>query len=287
MKVLTSREARKIIAQLNRMDLDRANYEYIQELIGKLIVGIPMRGITPHKESRIYRGIVYKEKPSTTDQLGYPPAEIVANFQRCNPPAKPMFYCSPDPASVFCELDVTVGDSVYLSKWSIINNFFINQIAPITEDGIDHPVKDIVFTFFETNFSKPIHETYSSQYKITSAIADKLSFGNIDGNWGKIGAITYPSVSHPGRSENLAIRPEIVDSCLKLDYIEELHVTAVEGTKISYNRTDFSASFDGKNIKWEGKILHWTVPPGGSVVATAERDGWVLRDEQGNIVNPG
>jgi len=269
------------------MDLDRINYEYIQELINKLVIGLPMRGITPHKESRLYRGVVYTEKPSVVGKLGYPPAEKIIDFQRCNPPARPMFYCSPGPASVFYELGVAVGDFVYLSKWSVVNDFFLNQIAPITEGGIDHQVKDIVFTFFETKFSQPIHEKYSSQYKITSAIAERLSFGNLDGDRRKIGAITYPSVSHPGRSENLAIRPEIVDSCLKLGYVEELYVTAVEETKISYNRTDFCANFDGENIKWEGKILHWTIPPGGQVTAIAEQDGWVLRDEQGNIVNPG
>lgn len=278
------------------MDLTRADYGHIQELINRLFVGIVVQGITPHREkARLYRGRIGKEKPTRVEQISYPPPEKVVDFQRCNPPGKPMFYCSPDPAAVFYELDVKSGDVVYLSKWSVIGNFWILQIAPHnTQSEVSHHLRDMVYTFFETRFSQRIHQTYSSEYKITSAIAEHMSKGNINnrevlesGNGADIGAISYPSVSHPSRSENLAIRPEIVDRHLKLDYLEEISIIDVRDQVIEYKRTNFASHFPNGQIEWQDKILHWTVPAGSLYKATAEPDGWIVRDEHGNVVNPG
>ncbi|TDY22576.1 RES domain-containing protein [Paraburkholderia sp. BL6665CI2N2] len=286
---IKSLEARKIVADINRMNLDGADYEYILGLISRLINGWPMQAITPHKDTRLYRGVVYKEKPAKKSFLGYPPKMLVRNFQRCNKPESPMFYCSVDPYAILLEIGVTSGDKVYVSKWSMIKEFWINRIAPRSDMEIENAVRDTVLTFFETKFAQPIHETYSSQYKITAAITEKLTSGGIvNGGNKSLGGLTYPSVAHPGRSENLAVRPEIVDQCLQLDYAEEWTITAVdEGGKISFNRTDFASDFTADDIKWTGKALHWTLGPGEEVTVMAEHDGWVARDKNGNIVNPG
>lgn len=288
MKALSALEARNLVKLLNRADLDRVDYAYIKEQIDKLFVGIAIRGITPHRESRLYRGVIYSDKPHDVRQLGYPPKEIIISYQRCNPPHKPMFYCSPDPAAVFYELNVKEGDRLYLSKWSVIKDFFLLQLAPNADDGQGSHFQDIVLTFFETKFSQPIHDTYSSQYKITSAIAEHMSKGNIDDRKDiEIGGMTYPSVSHPNRSENVAIRHDIAETCLRLDYVEELQIKSVADKVIEYDRKDFCSRFPDDKINWQGKILHWTLPPGSAAKATVEMDGWVLRDLDGNVINPG
>lgn len=199
-----------------------------------------------------------------------------------------MFYCSPDPAAVFYELGVKKGDFLYLSKWSVTTDFVILQIAPNIKYESDHSLRDMVLIFFETKFSQPIHETYSSQYKITSAIAEEMSKGQfVNLINAQLGAMSYPSVSHPGRSENLAIRPEIADTCLKLDYVEEVFIDDVIDQVIQYTRTNFASNFPDGQIEWKDAKLRWNVPPGSTYKATAEADGWIVRDEQGNVVNPG
>lgn len=281
-------EAREIIRQLNRLNLEVADYDNLKDLVGRLIYGVPMMAITPHEETRFYRGVVYKTKPAETKQLGYPPNVLTVNFQRCNPPGKSMFYCSPDPAAVFYELHVQPGDAIYLSKWSLTNKFFVNRISPRSDGGPSSAVSEIISAYFETKFCQPVHETYSSQYKITSAIAEKLSSGNvIAGPAIPIGGLTYPSVAHPNRSENIAVQPHIADQCLRLDYVEELLVTAVDGYIIRYDRKDFSPNFEDGKIRWSGKPLKWTLPPGSIGLVTREADGLIVRDERGNIVNPG
>lgn len=286
-KPIKATEARDIIRQLNRLNLEMADYDNLKTLIDRLIYGVPLMAITPHDETRFFRGCVYKEKPFETKLLSYPPSELAVNFQRCNPPGKSMFYCSSDPAAVFCELHVQPGDAVYLSKWSLTNKFLLNRIAAQDDGGPSTAVKEIISTYFETKFSQPVHDTYSSQYKITSAISEKLSTGNVIGGTIPFGGLTYPSVAHPNRSENIAVQPHIVDECLRLDYVEELLVTAVDGYTISYDRKDFSSNFEDGKINWAGSPMKWTLPPDSTLIMTVEADGWVARDERGNIVNPG
>ncbi len=83
-----------------------------------------MRTFAVKPRTTFYRGVIYAEKPMNVGYLGYPPARLVNNYQRCNGPGKPMFYCSVDSAAVFAELDAQLGDKVYLSKWTIDKEFF-------------------------------------------------------------------------------------------------------------------------------------------------------------------
>jgi hypothetical protein len=276
-------EARGIIKKLNRMDLDRIGYGHIKNTIQSLITGLPIRMITPHLSARLYRGVIHKDKPLDVKLLGYPPKELVTSFQRCNPPNSPMFYCSVDPAVVCSESRVRHGDRIYLSKWSVVEEFFCARISPNEEGHKNSLEHELIFGYFETKFLQPVHETYSNQYKITAAICEKLTTGNIIGDPRTNGGLTYPSVAHPSRSENLAIQPHVVDRCLRLDWVEELLIEEVTDISISYNRTDFSANFENGLIVWTGKPLHWTLAPGELITMTAEHDGWVARDMDGNI----
>lgn len=266
--------------------MELADFSYIKSKISRLHVGLSMYAVTPREDSRFYRGVIYKEKPTSVDSLSYPPKNIVKNFQRCNRPENPMFYCSVDPSAALFELRVQPEDKVYLSKWSLKQDFWVNRLA--VDDDLDEfstPIRAIILTFFETRFSQPVHETYSSQHKVTAAITEHMATGNlVEGRL--IGGLGYPSVAHPSRSENIVIRPEVVDSCLKLDYVEEISILKVENNIISVSYTDFSSDFEGGNIHWSGSPKKWSLPSGAKFTLTAEPDGWVARDEDGNIVNP-
>lgn len=281
-------EIRKIFRQINYMDLDKTDFEYIVELISKVIKQVPFSGFNQRNDTRFYRGVIHKNKPGNTSLFTYPPAEKVIDFQRCNPPGAPMFYCSAGLAPIFYELDVKEGDYVYASKWSIKSNFYLNQI--VEKRGYDtnnHPTKNMISTFFETKFSEPIHETFSTRYKVTAAIAKKMGYGKVENQDIKIGGIVYPSVSYPGTADNMAIFPEIVDECLQLDYVEEIEVMEVSGNEFKIEYRDFSSNFENNIINWAGRHKYWNVKPGQLVTATAEPDGWIIRDEKANIINPG
>jgi hypothetical protein len=289
-------EAKKIISDLNLLSLKEADYDEIKSKIGSLLnAGARMEAITFPTGTRIFRGVTHKSKPTTSQLLGYPPADYVTNFQRCNAPLNPMFYCSTDPVVILYELRVKPGDIVYRSKWSVIKPFWMMKVFGAYEGYKADPMieeafatSELVTSYFETIFSQLIHETFSYQYKTTAALSELLSKGDMPPEGDEIGAVLYPSMVHPTRAKTqcLAVRPEIVDRCLKLDYVEECLIKRVEGDIIELKASDFADNFDDGAIRWTGRNPTWVIKP-GEVRKIARRGyGFELTDLDGNIIDP-
>lgn len=282
---------RELVTALNRADLRTADYAYLVARVGELIKGIPMQAATVQPGTTLYRGVIYAEKPINVGCLSYPPAHLVKNYQRCNGPGSPMFYCSVDRAAVFAELDAQLGDKVYLSKWTINKEFFFFRVPPDTTDEMkDDAAFSKIETFFETRFAQPIHETYSEQYKLTAAITEKFSTGDLLGdaaivNGRVLGAVVYRSVAHTPRSDNIAIRPPVVDQCLQLTDVQEIEVLSRDGDSRTVRETDFSSDFAGDKINWAGRPGHWVVQPGESLQFVVENGQWVARTADGKVVD--
>ncbi|MGS1063520.1 hypothetical protein [Burkholderia glumae] len=283
--------AREIVTALNRLDLGAADYAYLLARIGELIKGIPLQAATVRQGTTLYRGVIYSNRPNDVCYLGYPPAHLVSNYQRCNGPGSPMFYCSVDNAAVFAELDAQPGDKVYLSKWTVTKEFFHFRIPPDTSDEFR---ADAAFskieTFLETRFAQPIHDTYSEQYKLTAAITEKFSTGDLLGDAailsGRVlGAVAYPSVAHTTRSDNVAIRPPVVDQCLQLTSVQEIEVVSRSGGSREVRETDFSSDFAEGKINWAGRPGHWVLQPGESLQFVVENGQWVARRADGTVVD--
>ncbi len=284
---------------MNRLNLDDADYDHLLRRVNRLITGVPLAGTVIKPRTRLYRGRKCRTKLMQLSDLGAPPVTAVVNFQRCNPPNDPMFYCATHQATACYELNAAVGEIVYISCWHVKNEFLTQVIPPDRMSKSTDSRLAMIATFFETKFSQPIHETFSSQYKITSAIADRLTAKefnltaptdapNREAYLHGVGCLLYPSVAYPKEAECLAIRPRIVESCLELAYVEEWQVTAIGAGEVSIQRLDVSGSFENGEIGWTGKPLHWTLKEAGQLVtATAEPDGWVLRNEDGTLVRPG
>lgn len=289
---ITATKAREIIANLNRVDLTRADFPFLLKQISTLITGIPMMAFPVPKGTIFYRGVCYSHKPEQVGLLGYPPADKVTGFQRCNIPAKPMFYASADSAAIFAEISAKPGDKIYLSKWVVDTEFIAFRIPPDTSDDVlSDPVFSRLETFFETRFSQPIHRVFSDQYKITAAISEKLSTGAViwdngitDGR--PFGAVIYPSVAHPSRSDNIAIQPNVARDCLRLQDVREIKVIENLDNSWVTQWTDFCADFSQEKIHWTGRGPKWSVNPGGFLTFTAENHEWVARNQDGTIVHP-
>lgn len=282
-------KARELIRKLNLLKLEDASYGTIKNKVSRLYDGCSSQAYTMQKGQRLYRGVIYQKKPDRTSFLGAPPKDRVTGYQRCNTPGHPMFYCSPDPSAIYYELGVSKGDRVYHSKWTVINpDFFINQLISSFPEKDTSQVQEIVQTYLETVFSQPVHETYSYQYKITAAISEVLTTREIAGDDQnrKMGGLAFPSVAHPKQSLNIVLFPDIAESCLSLDYVEEVQVTESKGKEISVKYTDISSNLDNGTISWSGKPKEWRLNKGEMLTITAEKDGWIARDPSGNVVDP-
>ncbi len=286
---------REIIRKLNHLNLDRADYQHIKRLINQLIVHVPLSVTTRSSGLQIYRGRVSSKKLEKIKDIKHPPIPSVTDYQRCNPPHQPMFYCAAGRAPIFYELNVKTGDVVYMSKWTFTEDAILLSISPDGPSESHDSRSSLVSTYFETVFSQPIHEVYSRQYKITSAIADVLtekSFhqdADMSSNpaFKREVSLKYPSVQYPSRADCLALKPSIVDGCLKLDYVEEILIKDVNGTKIDIESQDVSSDFCDGSIRWTGMPMHWKIGPGQSVSITREQEGYVVRNKIGETLNPG
>ncbi len=234
---LNTSQLRKIIEELNNMDLEKTDYEYIKQQVQRMLHLVQF---TPKKMkisrdtgNHIYRGVEHKNKPMEVSKLTYPPNNLALDFQRCNPPNKAMFYGSSYSRVIPDELNLEKGNHViYISRWSIVKPIICVEIFPEQETEAPSPEKDLIYSFFGTKFTQPIHKTYSSQYKITSAISEVMIQDYITPPKNKItkyptelGALIYRSVSHTSRADCSAIKPHIADECLSLDYVEEITIT--------------------------------------------------------------
>lgn len=250
------------------MNLNLADYSYIKSLVGELIEGLPTVAVTVDIGANLYRGIIYNDKkPNSVQELKYPPVHKVHSYQRCNSPQNPMFYCSHDDTIPLYELDVKAGHTVYLANWKVVNHFFSVHLFENSTKLEGIPEKKAL-DFFRKMFSTKAQPSISNTYKITSALSEILinAFINesqlpVSGMWG---GIIYPSTVHPKLSENLAIKPEICDACLELQYVREIKILSVDGCDIRGEYTDFSNDFEKGEINWTGKNMHFYVHPGES-----------------------
>jgi len=286
---LKSSRARELIRQLNRINLSAAEYSYVKSLIENFNQDFYTKALILTKGQRLYRGVLYDSKPTEVSCLGAPPARLVKGFQRCNQPNAPMFYCSVDSAAVFYELGVKEGDTVYLSKWTVnVVDLLVNSIICPVDEKFLYPALEMVNTYFETVFAQPIHEIFSHQYKITTAITEFLIArdikDNVD-NW-KMGGLLFPSVAHPSKSDNLVLYPDIAERCLTLDYVQEVKVVKVDRNKIDIEYTDISSDFNNGKINWSGRPKKWKIAPGNLLRMTAEGGDWIVRDINGNVIDP-
>jgi hypothetical protein len=80
-------------------------------------------------DNLLYRGVVWKRRPTRVDQVSYPPAEKVATLGRVNRVGKSVFYCSRAAPAVFYELKARRGDLIALSEWGLIEPLWMHNLG--------------------------------------------------------------------------------------------------------------------------------------------------------------
>ena len=267
MKKITVSKLRDKIKSLNRLDVEKADYNYIKKIVSEMNLGLTTLVVNSGLSHYIYRVRVNpRKKPLILKELKAPPAKSVKSFQRCNPPNHPMFYASSKRATALLECDVNVGDIVYLSQWRVDKEFALNytfhsdpSLKNSTNQLKPTLVEEILLTYFETLFTRPIHKVFSGQYKITSAITEQLTKkfklgvnDNIHIHPDGYVGLYYPSVVDIERGYNIALHPKIVDNSLTLAHVMEARVTERNDLNVTIEVTDNSNTIDEERIIWSG-----------------------------------
>ena len=237
---------RQLIAKLNRLDLNQVDYDEIKDLVNELVSGVHFEFQTLAAGQLHFRARRINQRPLTISALMNPPDDRVTDFQRCNPPKRSTMYCSSCTHSAMREISASEGDVIYLSHWKQNCEFLVAKLTPTQSLNHLDVYADMVSSFLETKFSQPIHDVFSSQYKITAAVFEMMT-GPIAYEFGPelhvakdvrdqgVHALMYCSIANRQKSHCIAFRPEFAKRHLDLQYVEERVVTKVNFDSIEYD----------------------------------------------------
>jgi hypothetical protein len=288
------------INELRTYDLEDANYSELLAQVRKLLslaskVGSHKQLATAvcslKKGERLYRAHfkhndhndTLDNTPTYIDSVLAPPAKFVKGFQRCNPPAKPMFYAATCPERSLRECRAETGDILFLSEWEVQEDLIMTVANP----AISHQVSQehsILFNFFADKFIQRVHDTFSFEYKLTSAITEVLIDINQKGS--DISGICYPSVVSKKRGDNFALVPKAQNS-LKLVKVEKIEILETTSTDYAWKSTEHTKNFTRNRINW-GRFEQSVILPRNIPVLGESKDeiGWHLKLADGQIVRP-
>jgi hypothetical protein len=244
-------KALALINDLHSIDLQTADFFSVKNKVSSLLIYTPIYFSHTVPGEVLYRGVIYPQRPLQTRLLGAPPSEMVKDFQRCNGPNNPKFYCSVFRSTVFHEINAVAGDVVYLSTWRIKKKFGTRVIQNRRNHNAD-VLSNAINTFTESVFKRNIDRAFSFQYKLSAAFADFFTDQQGTPSYPQPSALTYPSVAHNFRAENLAIAPSAVNECLELEAVEELRFISIKGEMVEAEIFNHATSFRGGVIEWKG-----------------------------------
>lgn len=266
-------ELRKRKKQLLRMNLKDSEFTYVKTVVKKIFDAQIAPALTLESGSSFYRVRSNpSHKPHEIKDIREPPWEVVTGFQRCNSPSYPIFYASNRVLTAALETNISDGDVIYFSQWKLSkpmrctmavfseayegNSKLVETIPPSSLDLIE---------FFEIFFTRPVHETFSEQYKITAAITEMLTadaqpldtetlentnadrqFFSTEGHM----AIAYKSVVDNVDGNNFAFHPSLVNEFMFPANIVEAEVISRENNNIILKILDFSNRFENQKIVW-------------------------------------
>ena len=249
---------RKIINELNKLDLDKTEYRIIKNLLSPLVKKLPH--LIKNTNGFYFRSRICNEKNLVDkSELNAPPKELVKNFQRCNQPFEPMFYASSKRITSILECNPKEGDIIYLSQWSNNNNKV--PVNHLLNHNIEHEYNNInieqemIISFLETIFTRKIHKTYSNSYKITAAITELCRINFKVNNGGnkyinqKVG-FAYPSVFNLKDSYNTVFEKEFATKEFEIFHVMKLKILERDNDNLKYKILDTAWEFENGKIIW-------------------------------------
>ena len=294
-------EVQHTIKKLRALDLASTEIGLVKEHLGAIIPGYALNSPIISKDTILYRGVVWRDKPQKIVDLSYPPPKYVKSLHRAGRAGESLFYCSMSREAPVFELGLIPGAKVAISHWQttapiVVNNvgyhhevfgsFSSNRDCPSWGKGTEYEKLEKKTTFikhfFATEFAKVVPLGQEYLYKLSIAIAE-LHFSNE-----MFGGLMYPSMAMRANADNLALKPECVNKHLSVRKVEYIRVDEAGNRGFKVTILDFADTFDQDGrIQWKGRRPHWVMREKGQVLHLAVENGrWVARNEKGEVVEP-
>lgn len=252
---ISSYEMRREISRLNGLDLRIASYDYIESTYNRLMNNMIMTVDFTNKKQVFFRVRKMGNRPALVSEVGAPPSNLVTGFQRCNSPGRPMFYVSSSRTGAMVESKVRKGDIFYLSQWMCKEEIPVCRIFHHDETE-NHASIDVLLSHIDTIFRKRVHETFSSDYMLTSAVSARLmskvlsDFGDGERVVYAGNALRYPSVLDFGRTYNTCVESAVARQSFQIMHIMEVEALKMSDEYVEIKITDTSDIFEDDKIIW-------------------------------------
>ncbi len=227
-------------------------------------------------------------------ELTYPPAHLVG-LGRANQEGSPLFYGTTLRSVVFFEVPNDVGDQLLVSRWRTIDDLLVNHLgytATVFEevgsrrekagwDGKSDPLEgDEVFRETLRALGNLFARRDPGLYKLTAALAEFFMRPPLNG-------LIYPTIAMSANADNLALKPEWVDTGLEFVGVEFVRIDAVRGFERDVTVIDYATARSDGSLDWKGRGPNWQLTEmDQQLTLSAEQGVWVARDQDGNVVDP-
>lgn len=258
---LSKVELNAIIKQINRMDLDSVDYEYIKSLFKKMTNGVMfVVHLRAGADSLYHVRRTGGKKITKVEEISAPPDSVVVNYQRCNPPGQSRFYAASTRMTAIKESRCEVGEVIYMGQWINKATYPVSAALSTNENAFNFESKnheDILYTYFDALFTRRIHATFSNDYKLTAALSEIL-MTNVPRNIENVGedgrvALKFPStVNHGIDVHNTVMHPAFLARNFDLMHALECRVVSASTGGLTIEVMDTASHFDDGKILWTG-----------------------------------
>lgn len=232
----------------------------------------------------LYRGIGYSHKPTSYQDLIYPPVDK-AKLNRASDKGEQLFYAATKKKAVFYELNAKPNDCLAISTWVPAMPLLISNIG-YTSENLKYLGAEDSTPFFDTEDNKInayiknkveheiisdyISKTFSQNtndeniYKITIAIAQIL-MGEIVSKKGpgfpnEFDGLLYPTIKYNAKADNIVLKKHVIDfNKLSFERVEFIKIVDYSDNKYQYKILDVAESLTDNIIEWKNLSKTWKV----------------------------
>lgn len=238
---------------------------YNEEIVNEALRSFPISRVILVPSLKFYRirkNIRENEDLTNPKTFSYPNWKYCRDNGRANLLGFPVFYCSDKIQVAVSEVRPELGDYLYISEWEPNDEHIPLMSFSATEESMQNSI----FNYHSSSVDQLIKERVGPDIKISN----DLRYGNANKMfldeyhpysnssvysfflmYGKnVDIIIYPSLQWEQNYTNLAMKPEFVDECLRLNLIFKTKITGDNLTVLSMSLEKIG-KFKGDKVKWE------------------------------------
>ncbi len=268
-------EIQALIQIIGEVNLNQIDVRDLTNMLTPLFEGYVVKSPTLPLELELYRGVIYKQKPTQLSQLSYPPPQFAAQG-RANQEGVSFFYCGNTRGVPIHELPLCKDDTLVLSRWKFARVPMIQSVGYTKanfkrlkaqrkvpwwkigkKDSIDmtNPVNLLVNGYLSQAFSQQVPSHRRELYKLTNAITEK-HYSESEEKGVVFDGLIYPTTKLQANADNLALTQKFVDSGgIRFVEAEWMKFKSVNGNKVHVDVLDWANSIARNNIiDWKGRL---------------------------------